>query len=71
MRSSFLEIWVVACIGQNDMKVVRVAPGVLAIDLDFLTELEKAREQPPFLKRGTRGTSSEFRDLGPTFLPIP
>ena len=68
MSSPFLEIWVVACIGQNDMKVVRVAPGGLAIDLELLTELEKARKQPSFLKRGNRGTSSEFRDLGPAYL---
>jgi hypothetical protein len=71
VRSPFLEIWVVALIGLNHMKVVRVDPGGPAIDLKLRTELEKARKQRSFLKRGIRGTDSEFRELGPAFLPIP
>ena len=71
MHSPFLEIWVVASIGRDQVKVVRVAPGGPAIDLNLRAELEKARKQPSFLKRGIRGMDSEFRDLGPAFLPIP
>ena len=69
--SPFLEIWVVAFIEQGHVKVVRVAPGGPAIDFNIRAELEKARLQQPFLKRGIRGMDSEFRDLGLSFLPIP
>jgi hypothetical protein len=71
MRSPFLEVWVVASIGPDDLKVVRVAPGGLAIDLKARAELEKAMKQKPFLRRGIRGTGTEFRDLGLVYLPIP
>lgn len=71
MPSPFLEIWVVAAIGSDHLKVIRVAPGGPAIDLTPTAELEEARKQPPFLKRGMRGTTTQFRDLGLVFLPIP
>jgi hypothetical protein len=71
MPSPFLEVWVVASIGPEHMKVVRVAPGGPVIDVKLRAELEKASKQPSFLKRGIRGTDSEFRELGPAFLPIP
>ncbi len=71
MRSPFLEVWVIASIGLDHIKVVRVAPGGPATDLKLRTELEKARKQPPFLKRGIRGAKPGFRELGPVFLPIP
>jgi hypothetical protein len=71
IRSPFLEVWVVAFVGPDDMKVVRVAPGALSVDLKSRVELEKAKKQTPFMKRGARGTGTELRDLGPTYLPIP
>ena len=69
--SPFLEVWVVAFVGPDDMKVVRVAPGALSVDLKIGAELEKAKKQTPFIKRGKRGTGTELRDLGPAYLPIP
>jgi hypothetical protein len=71
LPSPFLEVWVVASIGTEHLKAVRVAPGGPAIDLELRAELENARKQSPFLKKGNRGTRSEIRDLGPAFLPIP
>ena len=71
IRSPFLEVWVVALVGLDDMKVVRVAPGALAIDLRLRTELETASKQTPFIQRGIRGTGTEVRDLGTAYLPIP
>jgi hypothetical protein len=70
MRSPFLEVWVVGVVGLNHMTAVRVAPGGLAVDL-WRAELQIARKQPPFVKRGTRGTNLGFRELGTVFLPIP
>jgi len=69
-RSPFLEVWVVGAVGLNHMKAVRVAPGGLMVDLER-GDLEKARKQPAFLKRGSRGTNPGFRELGHAFLPIP
>ena len=71
IASPFLEVWVIAFVGPADMKVVRVAPAAVSIDLKIRTELEKAKGQAPFIQRGKRGTGTEIRDLGPAFLPIP
>lgn len=68
--SRFLEIWVIAFVGPDDVKVVRVSPGDLGTDLKLGTELEKAREQTGFMKPRMRGTSMELQDLGLLFLPI-
>jgi hypothetical protein len=70
LRSPFLEVWIVAFIGPSNIKVVRVAPGQPFVDLTQ-GDFEKARKQKSFLKRGTRGTSAEFKDLGLAYLPIP
>jgi len=71
MRSPFLETWVIATIGPGEIKVVRVAPGGPAVDLELGTELRKVSKQRSFLKRGIRGRKPGFRELGPAFLPIP
>lgn len=71
IRSPFLEVWVVAFAAADKMKVVRVAPSGLTIDLDIKTELQHAIKQQPFLKRGRRGTGTEMRDLGLLYLPVP
>jgi hypothetical protein len=71
LRSPFLEVWVIASIGPDHLKVVRVAPGGSAFDLKLGTELERASKQRSFLKRGIRGATPGFRELGLSFLPIP
>lgn len=69
--SPFLEIWVLACIGLNQIKVVRITPSGPAIDLKLQDELQQASKQPAFLQRGVRGTQCGFRELGLVYLPIP
>jgi hypothetical protein len=69
--SPFFEVWILARISENDMKVVRVAPAALPIDFKIRSELERTSRQPAFLQRGTRGAETEFRDLGPAYLPLP
>jgi hypothetical protein len=71
VRSPFLEVWVIAVIGPDDIKVVRISPGTLVIDLKIRAELKKASKQVPFLKRGSRGRKSGFYDAGKVFLPLP
>ena len=53
----------VAFVGLDDMKVVRVAPGALSVDLKLRAELGKAKKQTPFIKRGKRG--NRHRATGP------
>lgn len=67
----FLEVWVIAFVGPDDIKVVRVSPATPSVDLKIRAELAKAKSQTPFIKRGNRGTGTEVRDLGPAYLPIP
>src|SRR5258708_1126048 len=50
IRSPFLEVWVVAFIGPDDVKVVRVAPGGPAIDLKARADLQMTTKQNPFLR---------------------
>lgn len=69
--SPFLEVWVIASVGSGQLKVVRVAPGGPALDVNLPVELQRASKQKPFVKRGIRGTTPGFQPLGPGFLPIP
>jgi hypothetical protein len=71
IKSPFLEVWVVASIGAGYVRAMRMETNGPAIDLELRIELEQAQKQTPFLKRGKRGTSTEFQDLGPAYLPIP
>lgn len=71
VQSPFLEVWVIAVAGPDEIKVVRVSPGPLAVDLRIRTEMEKARKQMPFLKRGSRGRKPGIYRAGMVFLPLP
>jgi len=69
LRSPFLEVWIVASIGPVT-KVVRVAPAQPFVDLER-ADFENASKQKSFLRRGTRSMSSEFKNLGLVYMPIP
>ena len=71
VQSPFLEVWVIAVVGLDDIKVVRVSPGLPVIDLKIRAELERASKQTPFLRRGSRGREPGFYDAGTVFLPLP
>jgi hypothetical protein len=60
--SPFLEIWVVAVVEPAGLTAVRVAPFGPAVDL-LSEDFARVADQPAFLKRGNRGTSTEFYDL--------
>jgi hypothetical protein len=70
MPSPFLEVWLVGGVGLNHMKAVRMAPGLVEVDLQR-EDLQMARSQHPFLQRGAWGTEPGFYDLGLVYLPIP
>lgn len=71
VQSPFLEVWVIAVVGLDDIKVVRVSPGLPVVDLTIRAEMEKASTQVRFLKRGSRGRKPGFYDAGTVFLPLP
>jgi hypothetical protein len=71
IRSPFMDIWGIASAGADNLKVARVAPEFLEIDLQYSSELENAKKQRELVKRGIRGTTPGFRELGPSFMPIP
>jgi len=71
LQSPFLEVWVIAVVGRDDIKVVRVSPGLPVVDLKIRAELEKASKQVPFVKRGSRGLEPGFYSAGTVFLPLP
>jgi hypothetical protein len=64
-------VWVIAVIGSDDIKAVRVSPAPLGIDLKIRAELEKAKQQGSFVMRDTRGREPGFYDAGTVFLPLP
>jgi hypothetical protein len=70
-RSPFLEVWVLAFESRESMKVVRVAPSALLVDLNIEAELRGAAKQHGFLRKGSRGRGTETRELGPAYVPIP
>jgi len=71
VQSPFLEVWVIAVVGLEDIKVGRVSPGLPVVDLKMREELGKASRQVPFLKHGSRGREPGFYDAGTVFLPLP
>jgi hypothetical protein len=71
MQSPFLEVWVIAVVGLDHIKVVRVSPALPVIDLKIRAEMERANKQIPFLRRGSRGRKPGFFDAGTVFLPLP
>lgn len=71
VQSPFLEVWVIAVVGLDDIKAVRVSPGLPVVALKIRAEVEKAKKQVPFLKRGSRGREPGFYDAGAAFLPLP
>jgi hypothetical protein len=68
IRSPFMDIWGIASPGADNLKVARVAPEFLEIDLQYSSELENAKKQRELVKRGIRGTTPGFRELGPSFI---
>lgn len=71
IQSPFLEVWLIAFVEPRLVKVVRVAPGAFSVDLNLTSVMPEAMKQHPFVKPGIRGTGTEVRDLGPTYVPIP
>jgi hypothetical protein len=71
IHSPFMDIWAIASAGADNLKVACLAPEFLEIDLRYSAEFEAAKKQRELVKKGIRGTTPGFYELGPSFLPIP
>ena len=58
-------------IADEMMTMLRVVPSQVRVDFEIAEALEKGKRERQFMVRQKRGSSTEFRDLGPIFLPIP
>ena len=67
----FAEIWALGRISDEAMTLLRLFPGLMRVDFDIADALESGKGQTDFMVGQKRGTSTEFSDLGLTFLPIP
>ncbi len=71
MQMPFAELWILGRLSIADMTMLRVIPDVLRVDFNISEALEKTRGRPEFVKPEKRGMSTEFRDLGMAYLPVP
>ena len=67
----FAEIWIVGVSTDTTAHVVRLHPTTLPLQFDIREALKRARVDADLLRRGQRGSSTEFVSLGATYLPIP
>lgn len=65
----FCEVWVVAAVGERQLKVVCVAPNSIVVDLSLSDD--QIPKQPEFVRPGMRGTTPGFYPAGTVFLPVP
>jgi hypothetical protein len=67
----FGEIWIIGCLSEGLMTMVRIVPSAFRLDFETVRSLEKLRGQPDVMRKLQRGTSTEVRDLGFVYLPLP
>jgi len=69
----FGEIWVLGRLPGSSAKYIMftVHGGPRAIEFDLAEAIRKSSPQVDFLRRQKRGKSTEMRNLGITYLPIP
>jgi hypothetical protein len=70
VHSPFFEVWIFGRMTDDQMVAGRILPSPLRIDVEIRKALEGTKKQTAFLQREKRGTSTEFRDLGPVYLPF-
>jgi hypothetical protein len=67
----FAEIWIIGCLSAGLMTMVRIVPSAFRLDFQTVQSLERLRGQRDVMRKLQRGTSTEFRDLGFVYLPLP
>lgn len=67
----FGEIWIIGCLSEGLMTIVRIFPSTFRLDFETMRSLEKLRGQHDVMRKRQRGTSTEVQELGFAYLPLP
>lgn len=67
----FGEIWIIGCLSEGLMTMVRIVPSAFRLDFETVRSLEKLRGQGDVMRKLKRGISTEVRDLGFVYLSLP
>ena len=67
----FAEIWLIGRSTEELAIMVRLFPGFLRFAYKLHDACERTKTQRAFIQKQKRGSSTEFRDLGICYLPIP
>jgi hypothetical protein len=67
----FGEIWIIGCLAEGFMTMVRIVPNPFRFDFETARSLEKIKEQRDIMQKLKRGTSTEVQELGFAYLPLP
>ena len=67
----FGEIWIIGCLSEGLMAMVRIVPSAFRFDFETVRSLEKLRGQTDIMRKLQRGTGTEVHDLGFVYLPLP
>jgi hypothetical protein len=70
-RVPFGEIWVIGCLSEGLMTMVRIVPSAFRLDFETVRSLQRLRGRPDVMQKLQRGTSAEVQDLGSVYLPLP
>jgi hypothetical protein len=67
----FGDIWIVGCLSEGLMTMVRIVPSAFRFDFETVRSLEKLKEQRDIMQKLQRGTSTAVQELGFVYLPLP
>jgi hypothetical protein len=67
----FGEIWIIGCLSEGLMTMVRIVPSAIRFDFETVRSLEKLKKQRDIMRKLKRGTSTEVKELGFVYLPLP
>jgi len=70
-RVPFGEIWIIGCLSEGLMTMVRIVPSTFRFDFETVRSLEKLKAQRDIMRKRQRGTSTEVQELGFVYLPLP
>jgi hypothetical protein len=70
-RVPFGEIWIIGCLSEGLMTMVRIVPTAFRFDFETVRSLEKLKQQRDIMRKLQRGTSTELQELGFVYLALP
>ena len=70
-RVPFGEIWIIGCLSEGLMTMVRIFPSTFRLDFETVRSLGKLGGKHDIMRKLQRGTSTEVQELGFVYLPLP